>query len=88
MPASYALGNRFEEFIANLVESGRYNSKSEVVRDGLRLLKEQEQMRKIKLEELRKAFQEGMDSGASTPADEVLDRLEAKYTRMAEEKGL
>ena len=88
MPASYALGSQFEEFIAALVESGRYNTKSEVLRDSLRLLKEQEQMREIKLEELRKAFQKGIDSGAGIPAKEVFDRLEEKYSTLAEERGL
>ncbi len=88
MPASYALGIQFEKFIAALVDSGRYNTKSEVLRDSLRLLKEQEQMREIKLEALRKAFQEGIDSGAGIPAEEVFGRLEAKYSSLAEERSL
>lgn len=88
MPASYALGNQFEEFITALVNSGRYNSKSEVVRDGLRLLEEREQVRTIKLDELRKAFQQGIDSGAGIPADDVLNRLEQKYKRMAKGRSL
>src|SRR5258705_390053 len=38
MPSSYTLGVHFEAFIKGLVEGGRYNNASEVVRDGLRLL--------------------------------------------------
>ena len=39
-----------------------------------------------KLEDLRAAIQEGIDSGPAIPGDEVFDRLEAKYRRMAEEQ--
>jgi antitoxin ParD1/3/4 len=38
MPSSYTLGARFEALVKGLVESGRYNNASEVVREGLRLL--------------------------------------------------
>jgi len=38
MPSSYTLGARFEAFVKELVASDRYNSASEVGRDGLRLL--------------------------------------------------
>jgi antitoxin ParD1/3/4 len=88
MPASYALGDQFERFVAKLVKSGRYNSKSEVVREGLRLLADREQEREARVAELRAAFREGIESGPRVPADEVFDRLEAKYSRMAgEQKG-
>ncbi len=33
MPSSYTLGVHFEDLIKGLVESGRYNNASEVVRD-------------------------------------------------------
>jgi len=84
MPASYALGNEFERFVQKLVKSGRYNSKSEVVREGLRLLHDREQERAAKIAALKEAFRQGEESGAPLPADEVFDRLEAKYARMAE----
>ena len=83
MPASYALGNQFERFVQKLVKSGRYNSKSEVVREGLRLLHDREQEREAKIASLRDAFKQGEESGAPVAADEVFDRLEAKYARMA-----
>lgn len=83
MPASYALGNEFERFVQKLVKSGRYNSKSEVVREGLRLLHDREQEREAKIAALRDAFRQGEESGTPVPADEVFDRLEAKYARMA-----
>jgi putative addiction module CopG family antidote len=44
----------FDKFVAELIASGLYQSQSEVIRDGLRLLKEREGLRKLKLEELQR----------------------------------
>jgi antitoxin ParD1/3/4 len=85
MPSSYTLGTRFETFVKSLVESGRYNDASEVVRDGLRLLEERESLREIRIAELRQLAEEGRLSGLSEEDGEAfLDRLEAKYRAMAE----
>ncbi len=56
---SVTLGKYFEEFIAQQIESGRYASASEVVREGLRFLDERE----VKLKALRRALKEGEESG-------------------------
>ena len=56
---SVTLGKYFEDFIAQQIESGRYASASEVIREGLRFLEERE----TKLNVLRRALQEGEDSG-------------------------
>jgi len=87
MPSSYALGARFDRLVGRLLKSGRYNSKSEVIREGLRLLEEREATRAMKLEELRKAFREGIESGPRIPAEKVFARLEAKYAKMAKGRG-
>jgi antitoxin ParD1/3/4 len=87
MPTSYALGQEFERFVARLLKSGRYNSKSEVIREGLRLLEDRERERDIKLQELREAFRRGVESGPGLAADEVLDRLEDKYAKRARGAG-
>ena len=73
MATSYSIGKHFEEFIAGLIESGRYSTASEVLREGLRLIEEREQRRKAKLEALRAEIQKGLDSG---PAEEVGDMFE------------
>jgi antitoxin ParD1/3/4 len=82
MPRSFALGERFERFIEEKVRSGRFGNASEVVRAGLRLLEDQEQRRELELEKLRRSIEEGRQSGRPRPADEVFERLEAKYREM------
>jgi antitoxin ParD1/3/4 len=69
MPSSYTLGEHYETFVRELVASGRYASASEVLRDGLRLLEEQEQLYQLRLEALRKEIQIGLDSGDAGPWD-------------------
>ena len=68
MATSYSIGKHFEAFIASLIESGRYSTASEIIRDGLRIIEEREQRREAKLEWLRAEIQKGLDSG---PAEEV-----------------
>ena len=67
-----SLTDELEQFVQSQVSSGMYYSASEVIRDGLRLLKERELLRQIKIEELRKEIQKGIDSletGESVPFD-------------------
>jgi antitoxin ParD1/3/4 len=51
-----------------------YTSASEVIREGLRLLKDQDALKAIRLTELRREIQLGIDSGESTPLnmDEII----------------
>lgn len=56
---SISLGPYFEDFINKEVSSGKYASASEVIRAALRLLENEES----KIEELRKALDEGERSG-------------------------
>ena len=67
MPSSYTIGRHYEGLVRELVASGRYASASEVLRDGLRLIEEREQLRKAKLEALRNAIREGLESGEPEP---------------------
>lgn len=79
MASSYTLGAHFEGFVRKLVDSGRYASASEVMRDGLRLLEERETQREARLEALRMSIREGVESGPPVDADSFLDKLERKY---------
>ena len=58
---SVTLGDHFDGFVAEQVQSGRYGSVSEVIRAGLRKLEDDEQ----KLETLRRLISEGKDSGVA-----------------------
>ena len=82
MPSSYVIGDHFEKFIRAQIEAGRYASASEVIRDSLRLLENRERLRQIEIEEYREKVKEGMTSDQGIAADDVFDRLEAKYQTM------
>jgi antitoxin ParD1/3/4 len=60
-----ALGDHFADFIDRQVKDGRYDSASDVVQAGLRLLEEHE----LRLEALRAALIEGEQSGLATSFD-------------------
>lgn len=76
------------EFLASCVESGRYQSTSEAVREGVRLLEHQHQMRAAELERARELIALGgadLDAGRSLDGDSFfaewdaeLDALETK----------
>lgn len=65
---SVSLGDHFDSFITQQIESGRYGSVSEVVRAGLRLLEDTES----RLTALRRALEEGEQSGTATYSYEGL----------------
>jgi antitoxin ParD1/3/4 len=56
-----SLTPELEKIINVKVESGLYNSASEVVRAGIRLLQQQDEIRELKLESLRNEIQKGID---------------------------
>lgn len=85
MARSVELG-KLEEVVDRLVASGRYNSKSEVLREGVRLVEEREK----RLEALDAALARGLadiEAGRVKPLREVADRLIAKYQKMADDRA-
>jgi antitoxin ParD1/3/4 len=75
-----SLTPELEQYIRTKVDSGRYLSASEVVREALRLLEQKEK----RLEELRVAIQKGLDSGRSEPLN--MEGVKAKArNRLSEE---
>ena len=76
------LGKQLECVVTQLVETGRYGSKSEVLREGVRLIQDRE----ARLAALDVSIARGLTdatTGRTKPASEVFDRLEAKYREMA-----
>jgi len=76
-----SLTPELERFVNEKVEEGLYTSASEVVRDGLRLLTERDQERKVKLEALRHAVAEGLaqvDQGHGVAGQQAFARVRGK----------
>lgn len=82
-----SLTPHFEALVKGKVESGLYNSASEVMREALRLLEERDQFRELRLEELRSEIQKGIDSGEASPMDmeEIKTRGRARLARQLTE---
>ena len=65
-----SLNPKLDQWIKEKVESGFYNSASEVILEGLRLLKYQDEQRQLMTEDLRQELLIGinqLDSGKSVP---------------------
>ena len=67
MQMNVNLTPQLEAMVKQKVAAGLYGSASEVVREALRLMGEQDRMRAEKTEWLRRAIQEGIDSGPGKP---------------------
>ncbi len=79
MAVSAELGKPLEDYLISLVKSGRYGSRSEVLREGVRLVQERE----VKLAALIGEGLASAKAGNVRPAEEVFDEvranLKAKY---------
>ena len=68
MTMNINLTPQLEDLVRSKVTSGLYNSASEVVREALRLMEREDQMRAATLSQLRQDIQKGLQSG---PAGEL-----------------
>lgn len=57
MPSHYVIGEHLAGFIRSQLDSGRYASASEVIREALRLLEEQEALRQLHVEQIKRQIQ-------------------------------
>jgi antitoxin ParD1/3/4 len=81
-----SLTPELERYVHQKVESGLYQTASEVVREGLRLLRERDALRDRTLDELRREIRLGLDQadrGELSPIDArgTLDRIRAARRR-------
>lgn len=84
MAMNVSLTPELEAFVNDKVKSGFYNSASEVVRESLRLLRRQEQIEQLQLEELRKEVQIGIDQiedGKTITAKQMREHLAQKRAK-------
>lgn len=73
------LTEELEQLVQNRVNSGRYNSASEVVSDALRLLADRDDLIESRKQELNKKIAQGLDSlkrGEGIDGDEFFSKLE------------
>jgi antitoxin ParD1/3/4 len=73
-----------ERYVKKKVGSGLYASASEVVREGLRLLQEQDQLKSARLDEFRKQVEAGMaaaEAGLLVDGPSVIRALKKRVRR-------
>ena len=82
MASSVNLGEQLEAFVGEAVRSGRYGSRSEVLREGVRLVQEREALLAHARAEIGKGIA-AADRGELEDLDAVADRLQRKYRAIA-----
>jgi len=85
-----SLTPELEQFVQAKVESGRYNSASEVVREALRLLEDHEQARAAQLAEFNQELNRrlaSLDRGEVVDASQIRDRLKRKTDSQRKRRG-
>jgi antitoxin ParD1/3/4 len=70
-----SLTPELEQYVNGKVQGGMYHSASEVIREGLRLLKEKDELHQRKLEELRREIQIGIDQADQGQVKPLTDEL-------------
>jgi len=86
MTISANLGKHLEDYVDELVNTGRYGSRDDVLRESMRLLENKERRKA----ELDAALDRGLaqaEAGLGTPIQEVAARLMAKYAAMSKDSG-
>jgi antitoxin ParD1/3/4 len=84
-----SLTPELEKLVASKVESGLYQSASEVIREGLRLLDDQDRLRELHLGEVRKKIQTGLDQldrGEGIRGDQVYARMKQRSAALRKGK--
>ncbi len=80
MTMTVDLGPQLEKAVEDLIRNGRYRSKSEVLREGIRLVQDREARLATLHLELEKGLAD-IDAGRVYPIEDVSAELEARYGR-------
>lgn len=86
---SISLAPELEGFINQQVASGLYNSANEMIQEALKLLKERDEEKKRRLEELRAEINKGLaslDRGDKRPLDAEMIMAEGRR-RLGAQRG-
>jgi antitoxin ParD1/3/4 len=84
------LGQVFDEFVASLLKSGYYQTQSEILREGLRLLKEREDLKQLRLAELRREIAVGAgqaDRGEFVDGPEAFAKIRQRSAQRKRSRG-
>jgi antitoxin ParD1/3/4 len=84
------LGAVFDEFVAEMLGTGLYQSQSEILREGLRLLKEREDLKKFRLAEFRNEISRGVeqaDRGEFVDGPQTFAKIREKSVQRRRGKG-
>jgi antitoxin ParD1/3/4 len=76
-----SLTPELEKLVTQKVQSGLYQSASEVIREGLRLLDDQDRIREVHLNEVRRKIKTGLnqlDRGEGTPGDQAYAQMKQR----------
>jgi antitoxin ParD1/3/4 len=85
-----SLTPELEQLVHLKVQTGRYTSASEVIREALRLMEERDQMQALHKDEIRKKIAEGMASlraGKGADGDEFLAQMDAELAELERHKS-
>jgi antitoxin ParD1/3/4 len=80
------LDDNLERTIERLVQGGRYTSRDEVLRDGVRLVSERESRLRELDESLARSLAD-VEAGRVRPAEVVFSELRARYNAMLDAKS-
>ena len=86
MPSSVDLGKKLEGTVAKLVAKGRYNSRSEVLREGVRLVEEREKALARLIPELDKGIDD-IEAGRIYTGEEVIAEVKRRIRAVAKKRA-
>lgn len=84
------LGPVFDQFVADLLKTGHYQSQSEILREGLRLLQEREELKRLRIAELRKEIAIGIaqaDRGEFVDGEEAFAAIRKRSAERKRKSG-